>query len=129
MDFKFPHTERLKSRKTIDRLFKEGNSFLAFPLKVVWVKQTITAASDMQLAVTVPKRVFKSAVMRNLIKRRIKEAWRLNKPALAPTTFSNGNQYALIFIYVGRVELPYSDIEKGVKKALKNLPFGINTDA
>ncbi len=117
MSFNFPHTERLKSRKTIDHLFSTGEGFLAYPVKVLWCKLTIeTTDHPLQMAVSVPKRNFKRATDRNLLKRRIREAWRLNKQELNPE-----QNHAVMIIYVAKEALPFAQVEKGVKKAIRQL--------
>jgi ribonuclease P protein component len=117
MSLQFPHTERLKRRKTIDHLFKSGQSFLAYPVKVVWCKHELDAEAVLQVAVSVPKRNFKRATDRNLLKRRIKEAWRLQKAQLTPET-----SHAVMLIYVAKEPLSFQEIEKGVSKAIRQLP-------
>jgi ribonuclease P protein component len=120
MDFSFPHTERLKSRKTIENLFKSGKGFMAYPFKVVWCTTEPTQELPLQIAISVPKRSFKRAVVRNTLKRRTREAWRLNKAALQLD--ATAARYAAMFIYVAKEELPYQEIERGMKKALRALP-------
>jgi ribonuclease P protein component len=121
MSYLFPKSERLKSRKTIDSLFKNRNGYMAYPLKVVWCKQEDAADALLQVAITVPKRNFKRAVDRNLIKRRIREAWRLNKSAFVVPTSEAPDQYALMLIYVAKETLTFQEIERGIKKAITGL--------
>lgn len=77
----FDRTERLKSRKVIGALFKGGQSYVAYPLRVVWVPLGDETATEhpAQVAISVSKRAFKTAVARNRIKRQIREAYRLHK--------------------------------------------------
>ena len=76
--------DRLKSRKAIEYLFKEGKSFSIFPLRVLY---TINAASEkptnnLRAGFSVSTRNFKKAVDRNRIKRLLREAYRLQKHLL-----------------------------------------------
>ena len=71
--------ERLKSRKLIDQLFKEGKSFSSFPFRVVWKYLPSASDSFLKAGFTVSTKHFKKAVDRNRIRRLMKEAYRLQK--------------------------------------------------
>ena len=74
-------SERLNSKKLIERLFAGGNkSFPAFPLRVVYMPLAPEeSTADASILISVPKKRFKHAVKRNLVKRQIREAYRHNK--------------------------------------------------
>ncbi len=78
-------------------------------------------ASPIKVAFTVPKKHFKKAVTRNLIKRRMKEAWRLHQRDYVHTLAENNLSSKIIIIYLGKEVLPYKNIEKGTKKLLRKL--------
>jgi ribonuclease P protein component len=117
----FTRAERLKSSKTISALFAGGGqSFMAYPLRVVWMLMPPAAEVDSpaKVAVSVSKRLFKTAVARNRIKRLIREAHRLNKAKLYEK-IPSGQAVALMLIYVGKEELPFAEVEKGVRKMIE----------
>lgn len=114
--FTFKKEERLKSRKAIELLFKGGESFGAYPLRVVFMKMEERKSDfPVQFTVSVAKKKFKSAVARNRIKRKIREAWRLNKNWLYKKLEGEESQYAFMIIYSAKEDLPYEVIEKSIK--------------
>ena len=124
---KFLKDERLKSQKTISRIFKEGRSFICYPLRLVYVEvePTADALSPIQFSVTVAKRNFKRAVDRNVLRRRIREAYRLNKitlynflQALPEDSEMKNKHFAFMVMYIAKEELPFGEIEKGIKKMI-----------
>ncbi|MFO8001813.1 MAG: ribonuclease P protein component [Marinilabilia sp.] len=119
--FRFPKEERLNSRKAIDRLFKSGKAFLTFPVRVQFLLQDPEDAIPAKALFSVPRRRFKKAVTRNLLKRRMREAYRLNKRPLTDVLKSGNIQMNVAFIFIAPLEADYSTIEKGMKKAISRL--------
>ena len=103
--------ERLKGQHWFEVLFQQGQHIKRFPLKLVHTP--IPQANNNLFGVSVPKRNIASAVLRNRIKRQIREAYRLNKSLANTNKFS-----ALFFIYQGRESLPYTRIDQAVKDLL-----------
>jgi len=114
----FKKSERLKSRKTISRLFnREGNSFAKYPLRLVFM-EIEESEVPIQFTVSVSKKKFKRAVDRNRVKRQIREAYRLNKAPLFEKLEKSEKKYAWMVIFTGS-ELPdYQRVEKGMKKLI-----------
>ena len=118
--YTFPVEEKLKSRKQIEQLFREGKSFSNFPFRILWL---ITAKPNvvLQTGFTVSSKQFKKAVDRNRIKRIMREAYRLQKNELFDKLKENKKQLAVFFIYVGN-ELPdYHLIFEKIGNVLKRL--------
>lgn len=114
----FKKEERLCSKKIIDKLFSEGESFLSYPLKIVYLESDLPCRYKVQAAFSVSKKNFKRAVNRNLLKRRMRESYRTNKNILYKNC---DKQVAVFFIYVGKEILEYQKIEASTKKALLRL--------
>lgn len=114
-------SERLKSKKSIESLFKSGDSFYKFPLKLVY--QTTELRSDVpaKAAFSVPKKNIKTAVKRNLIRRRIKEAYRLNKSPLLKQLTTQEKSLICMFIFVGKEVSTYQEIEQAVKYVINKM--------
>jgi ribonuclease P protein component len=125
MGLSFPKKEKLKSKKLIEKLFVEGKSVSNYPIKLIYLKTELPYDVPIQTGVTVPKKNFKSAVMRNRIKRLMRESYRLNKGLV----FNNSKgSFALLFLYLGRKEPDYSLVEKNLKAALHKFEKKINDE-
>ncbi len=124
MSLKFSKKEKLKSRKAIQQLFQARQSIHVFPLRLIWGRmETPLSKAPAQFAVSVPKRAFAKAVKRNRIKRIIREVYRLNKKAFYDALpLEEGNQFGFMFLYSGKREPTFGEIEKALKKLIKILP-------
>jgi len=126
VNFSFQKAERLCSKKIIDKLFAQGKSVFVFPVKMVYLEIQLPSKYPVQAAFSVGKRNFKRAVQRNLIKRRMREAYRLNKPK-----FYDGiteKQIAVFFIYTGKAIPEYKQIETSIKKGMNKLLSELGTE-
>lgn len=115
MNNSFGKEEKLKSRKRIEQLFAEGKSVKAYPVITVFLPNEDSVIHS-QVGFSVSKKRFKKAVDRNLVKRRMREAYRLNKQIL-----SESGTVSMMFIYVGKTIPQYAEVEKSVVKALIKL--------
>ena len=118
----FSRAERLKSRKLIGSLFKGGESLVAYPLRVVWtaIPPDMDAAFPAQLSISVSKRLFKTAVQRNRLKRQIREAYRLQKAGFYEKLGTR--HIAIMVMYIAKEPLPYAEIEAGIRKMIRKFP-------
>ena len=110
MQFSYQKNEKLKSHKTIDRLFSEGKSVSKYPLRLVYVENTdIHTTENLIMGVSVSKKYFKRAVDRNYFKRVLRECYRLNQNLLKENL---NKPYAMMFFYQTKEKLSYQDIEE-----------------
>lgn len=116
MSFTFNKKEKLKSKKRIEQLFAEGKSVTAYPLRLVFMPATFEDDIPAQTGISVSKRYFKLAVDRNLIKRLMRESYRLNKASY----FNNLSQsYALMILYIGKDKPKLADLETRMQLLFK----------
>ena len=120
-NYKFRKEEKIVGENRIDSLFIEGKSFVAFPLRVVYLKTELSLSSPLSVLVSVPKKRIKSAVKRNRIKRQVREAYRLNKHYLEAVTESIDHHLDIAFVFVREELMEYSIIEKGMRKGLTEI--------
>jgi ribonuclease P protein component len=113
---KFPKSQKLKSSKTIEKLFLEGKTHSKFPIKVFFLPKENMESN--LAAFAVPKRNFKSAVDRNRIKRQLREAYRLNKQLLEEI---HGKKFVMLFLFLGKVKPQYAELENAMVTLLKKL--------
>lgn len=109
--FSFPKSERLYKKKAIQELFDKGSSFYLYPFRVYFQKGIDPVHQAM---FSVSKRNFKKAADRNLLKRRMKEAYRLNK-ALIPGI----SKLQMAYIYTAKDILNFEEIRDKIVSSFK----------
>ena len=97
--------ERLSWKRYIDLLFAKGQSFVAFPLRVVYLAVEEETLAPVSILVSVPKKKFRRAVKRDLID---------------PLTGKN-KRMLVAFLYLDKEIHPFADMEKAMTKALNVL--------
>jgi ribonuclease P protein component len=117
----FDKSERLCSRKVISALFEDGNVFYSSLFKVVWSRSPVTLPAPAQIAFSVSKKGFKLAVTRNLLKRRLREAYRKNKKNLYDHLISQNIQIVFVVILKGNDVPDYAVIEKSIKELISKM--------
>ena len=116
-------SERLDSLTVIQKLFGGGNrSFSAFPLRVVYMPVDESMSKDTaSILISVPKKKFKRAVKRNLVKRQIREAYRKNKYLLLDELSKRNMGLVIAFVWIDNNIFPSQEIEKRVKRILLHI--------
>lgn len=135
VSFKFPKEERLHHRSLVEGLFRSGKSFYEFPFRVTWrtlsseqlektfCNHTPEGIGRLQMMVTVPKKKRRRAVDRVQMRRRIREAYRLNKQSLLKNLNSDScfATVSIALVYIHDKNLHYDLIEEKMKTILGKL--------
>jgi ribonuclease P protein component len=122
----FQKSERLCSIKTIAMLFDDGNIFYSPMFKIVWFKNPVSTPFPAQVAFSVSKKGFRKAVDRNMIKRRMREAYRLNKQRLYDSLNSMNVQIAFLIIFRENNIPDYQRIERSISELLDKLAMAVS---
>lgn len=116
MSFTYGKKDKLKSKKLIEQLFKEGQSLTVFPLRLIYFQTEFDDGSSLKTGVSVSKRLHKTAVSRNRIKRLLREVFRLNKPVY----FNNSSTaYALMILYISKDETTFDELNDAMRRLLQ----------
>ncbi|WP_316829803.1 ribonuclease P protein component [Pedobacter aquatilis] len=127
--YTFRKEERLCSRKHLDLLFKSGSSFLLYPFRISYIFIDAAAEVQAQVVINVPKKRYKRAVDRNLLKRRIREAYRLNKKESFYTQLQADKGLLLFSIqFVGKDKYEFAFIQKKLIATFKRFHSLIQPD-
>lgn len=117
-DRTLPRSERLRTMGAVRRLFGEGESGFVYPFRYVWFAEADEKPS-VEVLFSVPKRSHKRANRRNLLRRRTKEAYRLQKELL--TLRVEALDLDLALVYTAADVLPYAKIAHAVRKILETI--------
>jgi len=120
--FTFRKEERLCSKVLTDKLFTDGKTVYSHPLRFVFIN--VGEGSErypVQVVFSVPKRNFKRATDRNLIRRRMREAYRLEKSSYYEPFICNGKHIALMIIFTDKAIADFNVIQHSLSKGMKKV--------
>ena len=114
----FPKANKLKSSVAIQELFEKGLYIQVENIKILYLPNQ---NNTHQLAFTVPKRNFKLATDRNLIKRQMRESYRVNQLIINNLSIKQN----IIFIYLSKNQSDFHKLHQNIKNILSQLALQI----
>lgn len=115
-----PKSERLRSLGAVRRLFSDGRSGFVYPFRYMTFTEE-SASPCVEVLFSVPKRYHKRANKRNLLRRRTKEAYRLNKQTITDAASASSKAIDIAIIYSVKERLPYKTIDNAVRRILQEV--------
>lgn len=125
MSYTFKKEERLCSKRLIEDLFSEGKSFSHYPFIIYYKNNQLPDSYPAQVLVTVSKKKLRKAVDRNLMKRKIREAYRLLKPQLYSTIRKSGSNYSIAIVYIAHNNTASTNFHNKLGGAIQKLMLKI----
>lgn len=121
----FPKSEKLCGKLRIAAFYKEGRRFVAFPMRVTFLRLD-NGFEAPKVLIWAPKSLFKHAVDRNHMRRLMREAYRLNCEPLRQYCLDNNCSFMLAFNYMDKEIRSQEDISKAMRKAISKLTHPAN---
>lgn len=121
-EFSLPATERLKSKKQIQKIFAEGKSLKRFPLRLLYaIDPEDPSPQIMKMGVAVSSKRIGIAVRRNKIKRWIREAYRTQRNELKKELTGSGTRVHIMFVYLSDQPGEYQQVRNAMRQLLDDL--------
>ena len=125
----FPKSEHLCGKLRIASFYKTGHRFVSYPLRVTWQRGAAASqAASVQVLVWAPKSLFKHAVNRNMMRRLMREAYRLEKEPLITKCKERQVALEMAFNYMSKDEKDITVIRKAVRKAIEKIISALDSD-
>ena len=119
--FEFPKKQKLCNETVIKEMFSSGKSFTTSAVRLVWKEDNNEDEVTIKSIIVVPKKKIILAVKRNIIRRRMKEAYRLHKIELENMLKDKKLQLSIAIIYQKDKILSYKNVEEEIKLILERL--------
>lgn len=125
----FTKEERICKEIEITRLFEKGESFICYPVRVVWIVNNEETSKSVKVLISVSKKKIRHAVDRNRVKRLVREAYRLNKTVLNDSIAETGKSFSLCFIWLPSDAIDFKKVERKMTEALTRISQRISNQS
>jgi ribonuclease P protein component len=111
----------IKRKIEISRLFETGRRLNSDFIKIIWTCEDLALKPEVKIFISVPKRLINDANQRNLLKRRIREALRINLGEIKAYTALNSCSIKIGVVYSSAESKDYNSIENKIILSLQNI--------
>ena len=126
MRFTFKKEERLYGHAALENVYTKGKHLHSNAIKIIFTEVSQNNQPACRVVFSVPKRSFKKAVDRNLIKRRMREVYRNHKHILYQHLEAKQKQIHIYFIYTSKQIIEFDELKENIMQALQLLASKVN---
>ena len=112
----FRKHERLTGPKVFAELMKTGKAVNNAPFRLIGRVMPLNTPAPAQIAFAVPKRHLPRAVDRNRVRRLMREAYRLDKPALFEQITARGVQIAWLLVFQSGTPVTFAETREKIDR-------------
>lgn len=120
-DHTFPASQHLKHKKLIDAVFAKGARQFQHPVMAIWIETTLPENSYLQVGFSASKKHYKTAVIRNQLKRRMRESFRTQKSSLLQYLKDQDKHIALFLVMVKSDNISYELLQSKINLLLREI--------
>ena len=125
-------SEKLCSKIEIEKLYAQGSSIIAYPLRAVYLIVDANSGpairkSPARFLISIPKKRIHHAVDRVLLRLRTRESFRLNRQLLYPTANNAGVTVLIGFNWLAQHASDYATIERSMQQLLEKIAVAVNS--
>ncbi len=121
MRFTFKKEERLYGHAALENVYTNGKHLHNNAIKIIYTEVPPSDQPACRVVFSVPKRSFKKAVDRNLIKRRMREVYRHHKHVLYQHLAEKQKHIHIYLIYSSKQIISFDELQENLIQALQIL--------
>src|ERR1700756_1563615 len=126
MRFTFKKEERLYGHAALENVYENGKHLYCNNIKILFIEVPQSTYPACRVVFSVPKRNFKKAVDRNVIKRRMREVYRNHKHLLYEHLAEKQKSIHIYLIYTSKQIIAFDELKENVVQALQLLANRVN---